>query len=296
MNRDSIRIAMGMAAVLAALSAGCGTETGTLQVAISGEEAAETGYPADDGAIAFVDGWETDVHAVVVSIGTFELHGADGEQASIDVDPVIVDLHQGEQTLFELPAIGARRWEDVRYTTTPATAASVDVGTVDAAIRQRMIDNGWSMYISATFTKGAETRTIEWGFDNDILNEDCIGGDGTEGVVVAAGAITEAQITYHLDHLFFDTLRLDDAVMRFDAMAAVAGADGAITFDELDTQRLADLRDAEGEPLTDEMGEPLVYDPGSFALPEPTLLYMMLAASTTMGHWNGEGHCEYVVR
>lgn len=275
-----------------ALLLGCGGETGTLTLEVSGEEAAVSGFPVEDGP-AFVDGWSLRFETLTVSLTEFELRGADGERASVDVDPVLVDLAAGDRVLWELEAVGARRWEDVRYVMAPPSEASVDAGPVDPAIRARMIDEGWSVYLEATAERDGETRTLAWGLDLAVLNRGCVAGDGTDGVVVPAGAVTEAQITLHWDHLFFDSLRLDDAQMRFDAMAAVAEDDGSIPLANLDQQRLADLRDADGEPLTDAEGAPLVYDPGSAALPEPTLLHMVRAAAETIGHWNGEGHCVY---
>lgn len=272
----------------------CAGETGTLRVAVSGEEAAVQGWPVDD--VGFVDGWSLTFSTLVVNVGGFELRGADAARASVDGADSLVDLRGGVRVLYTLEGIDARRWEDVRYVLRPATAASIDEGPVDASVRARMIEQGWSVYLEATATKDGVTRTLAWGLDLDVLNRGCVGGDETDGVVVRAGGVTEAEITLHWDHLFFDSLVLDDAQMRFDAMSAVADAEGSVTLDALDRQRLADLRDAEGNPLLDAGGAPVVYDPGSAALPEPTLLHHMRAAATTVGHWNGEGHCDYEVR
>lgn len=276
-------------------SGGCGAETGTLRVSISGEEGAVSGFPVEDGP-AFEDGWSLTFDVLVVSVSGLELRGLDGEDAALEVEPKLVDLTAGDALLYELVGVGARRWEDVRYTIAPPTADSVDVGAVNSSVRARMIDEGWSVYLEATATRGVETRTLAWGFDMDVLNEHCVAGDGTDGVVVASGGISEGQITLHWDHLFFDSLRLDEAAMRFDAIAAAADADGHVTLASLATQRLADLRGLDGEPLVDAEGESVFYDPASVPLPEPTLEHMVRAATTTVGHWNGEGHCAYVVR
>ncbi|MCB9591169.1 MAG: hypothetical protein H6719_00430 [Sandaracinaceae bacterium] len=274
------------------LLAGCGGETGTLDVSISGEEAATMGYPVGD--IGFVDGWSLQFSTLVVNVGGFELRGEDGESVAADGD-VMIDLHQGDAVVHRLEAVGARRWDDVRYELRPATGGSRVVGVVDEAVRRRMIDSGWSVYIEATAEKGGVTRTLAWGLDQHVLSRECVAGDGTLGVVVPAGAIADGQITFHWDHLFFDSLALDDADMRFDAMSAVADPEGAVTLEALNGQRLADLRDADGAPLVDDEGAPVVYDPGSEPLPEPTLRYHVLAVATTIGHWNGEGHCHYDV-
>lgn len=90
----------------------------------------------------------------------------------------------------------------------------------------------------------------------------------------------QAQMTVHLDHLFFDSWAIADPKLRFDAMAAVAPSDGPLT--------LVDLAKAGGQPLE------LAYDPGSAFLPVPKNLEEYVTdAATTTGHWNGEGHCEY---
>ncbi|MEZ4252173.1 MAG: hypothetical protein R3B99_28500, partial [Polyangiales bacterium] len=104
----------------------------------------------------------------------------------------------------------------------------------------------------------------------------------------------DAQITVHLDHLFFDTFATEDASMRFDPMAAVAGVDGLV-LDDLARQSTTDVRNAEGEPLLVD-GSPLVYDPGDLVLDTPTLRDFVRAAATTVGHFQGEGHCDYVRR
>lgn len=276
---------------IALAMAACAGEAGTLSVSVSGEEAAVDGWPVGD--VGFVDGWTLEFQTLVVNLGGFELRGEDGESAAAGGADLLIDLHQGDRIGWTLDGVAARRWEDVRYVLRPATSASVDLGPVDAAVRQRMIDEGWSIYLEATATKGSENRTIAWGLEHHTINRGCVGGDETLGVVVPAGAIAEAQVTLHWDHLFFDSQVLDDADMRFDAMSAVADAEGAVTLEALDAQRLADLRDAAGLPLLDAEGDPLLYDPGSAPLPEPTLMHHVLALATTVGHWNGEGHCVY---
>lgn len=279
------------ATAVAALVFGCGGESGSLRVTASGEEAATEGWPTSN--IGFVDGWSMRFSTLVVNLGRLELRGDDGARETFDQPDSLVALTNGEQVLHEWHGVGARRWEDVRYAVVPATADSVDVGPVDPSVRRAMIEEGWSVYLEATAERGGEARTLAWGLNLNGQHSRCSGSDGTAGLVVARGALTEAEITLHWDHLFFDSLRLEDAEMRFDAMSAVAEPDGSVTFDGLDRQRLADLRGADGSPLLDGDGSPVVYDPGSHALEEPTLLHHMLAAATTVGHWNGEGHCDY---
>ncbi|MFK7984805.1 MAG: hypothetical protein AB8I08_02165 [Sandaracinaceae bacterium] len=278
------------AMVLAVLACACSPQTGTLAVSASGEGAAVDGYPFED--VGFVDGWTMQFDVVLASVESFSLRGADGLEAG-GVEPVLIDLHLGDAPLYDLAAVDARRWEDVRYVVAPATAASVDVGPVDPALRAQMIEEGWSLYVAGTAQKGETTRTFAWGFALDVLNSNCVSGDGTAGVVVPSNGTANGLVTLHLDHLFFDSLALDEAEMRFDAIAAMAEPDGSIPLANLANQRLASMQTADGSPLVDDTGAPIVYDPGSAALPEPTLLAMMQAAAVTIGHWQGEGHCDY---
>jgi hypothetical protein len=89
--------------------------------------------------------------------------------------------------------------------------------------------------------------------------------------------------------LFFDSYADDEAELRFEAMAAVAPQTGPLTLEHLAEQdNLSDPFGSEGEPLD------FAYDPGSSFDPVPeSLREYVIAAATTTGHWNGEGHCRY---
>jgi hypothetical protein len=278
-----------IAIVLTLCLAACGEETASLTVTVSGEEAAVHGFDA----AAFEDGWAIAFDALVVSLSGFELHGADGGDAMLASDPVLVDLHRGDAEAWVFEGVAARRWEDVRYRIAPATSQARDIGEVHPSIRARMIDEGLSIYVEATATKGELSRRLEWAFTLDVAHSHCAGADGTDGIVVAAGAQNETQITLHWDHLFFDSLALEEAAMRFDAIAAAADESGLVTLEALSAQRLADLRGLDGGPLVDDSGDPVLYDPGSTPLSEPTLRGMIEAVAATVGHLDGEGHCVY---
>lgn len=279
------RISIGLVSTL--LMLGCGGETASLAVSLSGEEAAVEGFDAS----AFADGWSVRFDALVVSIRSLELRSRDGDDAMLDADPVIVDLHQGDALGWTFENVGARRWDDVSYRIGPALEESRVVGTVDPAIRQRMIDEGLSIYVEGEGTKGEISRRFEWAFTLDVLSARCEGADGTDGIIVASGAQNEMQITTHWDHLFFDSLAIEQANMRFEAIAAAS--EELVTLEALSTQRLTDLRGLDGEPLVDEDGVDVVYDPGSTPLSEPTLRGMIEAVAATVGHLDGEGHCDY---
>lgn len=278
---------------LAACAANGGSDgSGALRVAISGEAAARSGYPVASGKseIAFTDGWTLAFEKVLASVSDLRLQSRDGDDAALHAGSVVADLHLGEPTLWSFDDVPARRWDRVGYRYAPPTADSEKADDVDDADVQRMADNGYSLYIEATAEKAARRVPLAFGFAFEVEMSDCENGaDGTDGLVVANNARNVAQITVHLDHLFFDSFAIDDAALRFDAMAAVAPADGPLTLPDLARQdNLSDLLGTDGKPLE------LAYDPGSAFDPVPRdLEAYVIAAGATTGHWNGEGHCSY---
>jgi len=166
------------------------------------------------------------------------------------------------------------------------TRAANDVSDEDI---ERMQDEGYSLLVEAVVIKDEREVVLEYGFAMEVLHTHCVNGlDDTDGLVVPTNATIDAQITVHLDHLFFDTYAREDARLRFDAMAAVSD-DGALTIDDLAAQaNLSDLFDEAGDPLD------LAYESGSAFDPVPEdLREYVISAATTTGHFNGEGHCDY---
>jgi hypothetical protein len=267
--------------------------TGSVRVAISGEAAAISGFPAGSGddVIAFADGWTLEMRKVLVSLEGFELRATDGDDAAVDADPVVADLHLGEPELWRFDGVPARRWDRVGYRYKAPTRSSRAANDVSDDDIERMVDGSYSLLIDAVASKDGQEITIEFGFAMQVAHSHCVNGqDETDGLVVPTNGAADAQITVHLDHLFFDTYASDEAALRFDPMAAVA-MDEKVTLDDLALQdNLSDLLDADGEPLD------LAYDPGSAFDPIPeNLREYVQAAATTTGHFNGEGHCKYTL-
>jgi hypothetical protein len=292
MTAASLRIAASTALLLAACGGEDSAGAGTLRVKISGEEAAQSGYPVGSGddEIAFADGWTLQFEKVLVSLTDFSLRATDGDDANVEADPVVADLHLGEPQLWRFDEVPARRWDRVGYRYAPPSSRARKANAVEDAHVTRMIDDGYSILIEATAKKDEREVPIEFGFAFDVKMTRCENGlDMTDGIVVANNALDDAQVTVHLDHLFFDTFALDEASLRFDPMAAVAPESGPLTLEHLAKQNnLSDLKAEDGTPLD------LAYDPGSaFDPPPKTLEDYVVSAATTTGHWNGEGHCTY---
>jgi len=299
-NNAKIRFLMGILTVpfwaSSCLESG-GGEVGSLRVTLSGEQGAKVGYPftVDGETIGFVDGWSLRFDEVVVGVGDFRLRGADGEEAPLVADDVVASLRTDDPVAWEFEGLPARRWDRLSYALRVPSDGTRNLGGVPEATLARMRALGAALYVTGTATSAAgRAVTFELHLPDAVVADRCESGrDARPGVVVTPSARTDVELTVHLDHLFFDSLVVETAEMRFEALAAVADDGGRITLDALAAQPLADLRDATGAPLRDEAGALLVYDPGSAPLAAPTLREFVRASLWTVGHLDGEGHCEY---
>ena len=280
---------------------GCTEEAagvGTLRVSLSGEQGAKVGYPftAEGETIAFGDGWSLTFDTVVVSVGGLRLRSAGGEESVLDVDDVVASLHTEDPLAWTFEGVPARRWDRVSYDMRVPSATARNVNGVSEATLTRMRALNAALYLAGTATPPTGTPiTFELYLPDAIAVDRCVSGfDETDGVVVAPNTRNDVELTFHLDHFFFDSLA-STAVMRFEAIAAAADAANHVTLDDLTRQDLSDLRDRADAPLVDEAGAPILYDPGSAPLAMPTLKEFIRANAHTVGHFNGEGHCDYTV-
>lgn len=269
---------------------------GTLRVHLSGEEPALTGYPFDDGVevVGFVDGFTLEYTKVLVSVGRFSLSTSSGERAPLDVDPVVADLHLGDAPAWELGGIPAGRWERLSFDVVPPTETARALDGVLASDVERMRTEGLALLVEGVARNGATTVPFSFGLAQRVRAYDCTSGiDGTLGVVVRSNAIDDVELTFHLDHLFLDSLAVPEPSMRFEPLAALAGPDGLLTLDDL-AHPITDLADRNGSPILVD-GAVLVYDPASFVLDEGrSIASYVRASASTMPHLDGEGHCRYV--
>lgn len=267
---------------------------GAVAIRVSGEGAAKTGYPyVKNGAeIRFADGWTVRFSKYLVSVGELRLASADDVDAFASTDVFVTDLHLDDPTILLQDGLEARRWERFGFRVVPPPPTAKTVGQVAAEDLVRMQQGGFNYWLEGTAEKDGRSVSFAWGLGNPTRATNCTNGlDNTEGVVVRSNATADVEITFHLDHLFWDTLGTEVANLRFEAIAAVADGDSRVTFDALATQPLADLRAADGGPLVDEDGQRILYNPGSVPLPEQNLQAFMLATSAGQAHLNGLGLC-----
>lgn len=295
--------AASWSAVICTLLGACAEEgSGGVAFRISGEEAARSGFPVeigndhghshdDDEVLGFVDDWTLTWDAYLVSMGRLSLASSEGETALEDETVFVVDLHQGDSKLITFDGLGARRWDRFGFAMTPPSGMHENVDA-DASTVQQMVENGWNYWIAGSASRGDQTVTFAWGIANPTTNEDCTNGrDDTQGLVVPTNKTDEHEITVHVEHAFWTSLGTEINEMRFDAIAAVADDDGFVSWEALAGQMLSDLRDADGEPLTDENGNRLVYDPGALGLPRNDLQQFIRYAMAAQAHFNGSGLC-----
>lgn len=283
-----------------AFALGCGGDDaggkGSLTLTLSGEEAAEIGFPVDED-LAFADGWTVKFDKYLVSLGNVRLTGADGKTAIVDDEIVVADLTVGEQPVFEFHDVAARRWERFGYDILAPGAGARTIGGVEPADLQRMIDEKLNYLIVGTATKGEAVLHIHWGLSAPTRNDDCVDGS-KPGVVIRNNAANPYQITLHLDHLFYDRLGDHDGEkMRFEPIAAMAVENGdrwEIPFERLAEQDWARPVDADGSVILDDEGKAVEYwIPNGMALHggEDNLMGYLLTASKSKGRFNGEGAC-----
>jgi hypothetical protein len=262
---------------LVLFTAACGEDSGTLLSTVYGEEFIEEGIPASEVS----DGWEINFDKFLVSIGN--VAGKAGEGGKEVGDPAfrIVDIAQAsggegfELSSFDAPGGHYDHYGYQLKSDVAATALNADAADVTA-----MKTAGYSIWVKGSASKGGVTKTFDWGFAFAYTFAHCdLGGsvDGNELV---------AQATIHADHFFYDDAVSDEPNVAFQLIAdadgaAGAAADGAITMEEL---AAVDIR---GEAR---------YQVGSLEHPSgdaiTNLRQYIELQSITLGHINGEGHCE----
>lgn len=280
--------------LLATAACGGGEDQGDLIIRMSGEGAAKQGYPfvKDNETIAFVDGWQVRFSKFLVGLSEPTLATFDGAQAAPVPGTMVADLHLGDPIVTQFAGLEARRWDRFGFRIVAPGADARPLNAVAAEDIVRMAAGGFNYWVEGTASKGPQTYSFAWGLKNPTRNANCTNGlDGTDGFVVRPNTTTEAEITIHIDHMFWDTLGSEKANLRFDAIAGSSKDDLLINFEELAGQSLASPVGPGGQPVTDANGNAIAYNPGSVPLAAPNLAAFVLASSASQAHVNGLGLC-----
>jgi hypothetical protein len=208
-----------------------------------------------------------------------------------------------------------------------------------------MVSNGWDKFIRATatyvgtgtypvaatqmkFDAFPMTVSFTMGWNDATSNTNCVNpfnGDMDEanlanrGIVILPNDAAIAQITMHVDHVFWDKLKQEGAALRFDPIAAFAPADTSTTPFSLNGFHAQHLLTtfADGTPLPDRspyqpnpspnvsgsvtndtQPNPLqvtmnlngVTAPDGSAFPDDLVQFMAFSAQSQM-HLNAQGLC-----
>jgi hypothetical protein len=264
MNSRMTRALLG----LASLAACSGGGEGELKVQIYGEEYIEAGIPADE----FADGWAITFDSFLISVGAVAVAASGAGPAVEETRFQIFDVAADSGGVGQTVAAGAvptGAYDDTRYIVAPSSDAVA--GNASADDVARMTDGGLSVYVAGSATKGDEVKTFAWGFTGRTRYEAC-----ESEAVVKAATQASVQLTIHGDHLFYDDLFSETPSVRFDLIAAADGdGDGDITQAEL---AAVDIR-----PLAN-------YQVGSTGI--TNLWDFVEYLTSTLGHIDGEGHCD----
>ncbi len=273
-------------ALVALAAFGCGSDSagtspGTVSLTIWGEDYIADSIPPLMGTEAgFEDGWTIRYTRFLLNIGNFTVAAADGTAGGSLAAMRVYDL-KTTTTPFavgRITGVPSRRMDRVSYRIAPATAAST-AGNATAADVTLMQTNGYALYVEGEGTRMGTTVRFRWGFTQTINFETCTNADNQVGLAIPSGGNVDAQMTIHGDHFFYDDLQSEDARLRFDAIAgADRDADGTVTLEELAMVDLTTL------PSTQ-------YGGGDMARVR-NLRDFITAISATVGHFNGEGHCQ----
>ncbi|MDB4929772.1 MAG: lipoprotein [Myxococcaceae bacterium] len=273
---------------LAALGCGgdsAGTSPGTVSLSIWGEDyIADQIPPLTGSAAGFENGWSVRYTRFLVNVGDFTVAASDGTAGGALPAMRVYDLKTTAApfAVGRIAGVPSRRMDRVSYRIAPATAAST-AGNAAAADLALMQSNGYGLYVEGEGTRMGTTVRFRWGFAQNIHFESCTNADSSAGLAVPSGGNVDAQITVHGDHFFYDDLQSETARLRFDAVAAAdaapaGNADGVVTLEELARVDLTRL------PSTQ-------YGGGDMSRVR-NLRQFVEAISATVGHFNGEGHCQ----
>jgi hypothetical protein len=256
----------------------CGAPVGSIDVRVWGEDYVANEIPA----AMFEDRWSVRFTKFLVHVSDVRFAATGGPSYALAGGGRVFDLKPAAQPLSigAISMVEARRLNDVQFALTAASANST-AGNASASDLMVMQGGGYALYVEGEATHAMRgTLSFRWGFTGNTRFHTCLDSNSQPGLVVTGGSsATPAQLTFHADHLFYDGLQNPDAKMRFDAIASAdRNSDRMITLDELATVDLTTLPTGQ-------------YTTGS-ARNVNTLRDFIAALVTTVGHWNGEGHCE----
>ena len=278
--------------LVAAIAIGCDDEassagTGTATLSIEAEDTIPDGLDPGTELENIVDGWTVRYDRVLVTVGNIVARSSEAASELSEEDVYLLDLKQIPSTGFELlhaSDVDAVRYDEVSFENPVADESNERGPSVSPDDLAMMVDNAWSIYVSGMITKDGETKTFAWGAEAPTSYTHCGPEDGDLGFAVASGATTSATFTIHGDHWFFNGFPEGAEIVERRAQwiaDADLDGDGETTMEELQDTMASDVFPSED------------YSLASSPIPITTAYDFFVAQSQTIGHFQGEGECEW---
>jgi hypothetical protein len=279
-----------------------GSGTGKTRLFLEAEETITDGLRPGTDLENIRDGWTVQYDKFLYAAGKVRAKSTDSSAILSESAVYLLDLTQISESGFELLSdtdAAAVRYDDVSFTN-PVATSSLKLGSgADDDDKATMVDNGWSIFISGEVSKPdgqscvagqcADETSVRfaWGLPAATLYEHCGPEDGDLGFAVTRGGTTTANFTIHGDHWFFNGFPEGAEIVNRQAQW-VADADldrnGETTIEELKTARAADVFPSTGGGKYSFAGAPE---------PVSSVYDFVLAQAQTIGHFQGEGECEW---
>jgi hypothetical protein len=285
-----LRVASLVLMMLPLSTAACGgTGSGKVEWVLEAEASIPDGL--DPGTLEenVMDGWAIRYTKYLQTVGAFKATTSAGDGEPIESAPALLldmkALPAGGQVIATFADVAAVRYDQVEYSS-PAVGASVEKGAgVSQADFDMMKAANANLFATGTATKGAKTVNFTFLIPAASHFTNCGPETGDKGFAVVDGGTTQATATYHGDHFWFNAfpagtegtiVRLGEWLNRADA-----NADGTVTPAELDAGTAAVLFPS---PEFNLGGSPVPVTNGTSFLK---------AQGVTVGHFQGEGECDF---
>ncbi len=292
---------------------GDGDGDGALTILLEAEDAIQEGLTPGDSVENISDGWSVNFSKYIVAIGPVELVLPESDAEAMASESYFIDLTQippQGTTLWEVEGLEAGRWDLSYETPHGASQRHESVSEDDFELLNQEEATYWvagritqSGGVSCPPTEEAEVPdgAVEDGenafgyhcYENDELSfswrveADSHFGpcevDGLPGVAVSSSGNSNAALTIHGDHIFFNGFPTgsEGGIRRLAQWLADCdlNLDGEITTEELAALETSDVLDSDLFQLG---GTPLELD---------SMLTYVRAQLKTQGHFQGEGEC-----
>jgi hypothetical protein len=297
-----------LTAYLFALGAGaCGSDgatTGAVTISLEAEETITSGLDPGPDLENIQDGWTVRFQRVLYTVGNVAAKSTETGAEIAAKDVYLLDLTRIAGTGFELLSqkdVAAVRYDEVSFSNPLAKASFKKGPSVSDSDLTMMVDNGWSIYAAGEITKPdgqsctpgkpqecapAPSVKFSWGANAATDYTHCGSESGDLGFAVVSGGTTGATFTIHGDHWFFNSFVVGAEIVERQAQW-VANVD----FDHDGTATLDELK----KTLASDVFPSSKYSLAGAPVPVMTAYDFLVAQSHTIGHFQGEGDCEWEV-